>query len=175
MLLTAGGHLQMYRSGEEGQNEPLLATPLLFYEELVRDLGSSRDARSRRLLADGRLGLSRVYALLGRIADAKRELEQAVTLYDSLDPAHSAAFARAPKVADARVGLARALWERGKPEQAVAEFREAVRLQPLAAWIRYDLGMVLRDRGDASRRSSNSARPSASTATMSARPHSRSA
>ena len=64
--------------------ERLLDRPRVFYEELTKDLASSQDLRSRRLLADGMLGLVRIDTLLGRTKDARWKLEEATALYGSL-------------------------------------------------------------------------------------------
>ena len=74
----------------------------------------------------------------------------------------------------AHINLGNALTAQGKLDEAIAEFREAIRLKPDYAEAHNNLGIALRTRGSSTRRSPNTARRSGSSPT-SPRPTSTSA
>ena len=88
-------------------------------------------------------------------------------------PRGDPAQARPSPTAHYNLGIA--LRDQGKLDEAIAEFREAIRLKPDYAEAHYNLGVALRDQGSWTRRSPNTARRSGSSPTLAERPQSTSA
>ena len=73
----------------------------------------------------------------------------------------TAAIAARPGSHVAHRRLGNALMNQGRLDEAIAEFREAIRLEPNDAGAHNNLGVALNDQGESTRRSPNTARPSA--------------
>jgi serine/threonine-protein kinase len=81
-----GREVLLGRGEFQGLRQRLLERPLQFYERLASELSavSPRDERGRALLARGRLKLGAILSLIGRHDEARRQLQEAVRLYDAL-------------------------------------------------------------------------------------------
>ena len=111
-----GREVLLGRSEFQGLRQRLLERPLQFYERLASELSaaSPRDERGRALLARGHLELGVILNLIGRHDEARRQLQEAVKLYDALVSAR-------PDVPDYQEGLANGFRHLGSVQEQMGE------------------------------------------------------
>jgi serine/threonine-protein kinase len=136
-----GREVLLGRSEFQGLRQRLLERPLHFYERLASELSaaSPRDERGRALLARGHLELGAILSLIGRHDDARRQLQEAVKLYEALASARRDVF-------DYQQGLANGLGHLGTVLDRVGElaagaesFRRAIEIQTRLVSARFHL------------------------------------
>src|SRR5262249_54862481 len=136
-----GREVLLGRSEFQGLRQRLLERPLQFYERLATELSaaSPQDERGRALLARGHLELGAILSLIGRHDEARRQLQEAVKLYDALASARG-------DVPDYQQGLANGFGHLGIVQEQAGEsgaaahsFRRAIEIQTRLVTERFHL------------------------------------
>jgi serine/threonine-protein kinase len=111
-----GREVLLGRSEFQGLRQRLLERPLQFYERLASELSaaSPRDERGRALLARGHLRLGAILSLVGRLDEARRQLQEALKLYNALVSARR-------DVPDYQAGLANGFGHLGTVQEQMGE------------------------------------------------------
>jgi serine/threonine-protein kinase len=126
-----GREVLLGRSEFQGLRQRLLEKPLQFYERLASDLSaaSPRDERGRALLARGHLELGTILSLIGRHDDARRQLQEAVKLYEALASARRDLPDYQQGLASGLSNLGTVLDRVGELAAAAQSFRRAIEIQ----------------------------------------------